>query len=136
MAKPIYGVLAAIAPRLLDIIDQTVKDKDAATEVRTRIASELFKTNSETARAAAEVVVAEAKGEGWLQRNWRPMLMVWFAILIGAYWFGFVPANMPVEVVEKLFTLVQIGVGGYVVGRSGEKIAEKLGPYLGGRNGP
>lgn len=134
MAAPIYGVLAAIAPKLMKIVDEAVSDKDAQNRLRERFAEELFKANSETAQAASKVVMTEAKGENFLQRNWRPALMVWFAVLIGAYWFGFVPVNMPVEVVDKLFTLVQIGVGGYVVGRSGEKIAEKIGPYLSGRD--
>ncbi len=35
-----------------------------------------------------QAVQAEAKGESWLQRNWRPLTMLWFSTLIGGYWFG------------------------------------------------
>lgn len=130
------AIIGAIAPALIDLIDKSVEDKDAASKAKAAISSELLKANSTINRAAADVVMSEAKGESWLQRNWRPMLMVWFAVLIGAYWFGFVPVNMPVPIVEKLFTLVQIGVGGYVVGRSGEKIAGAIAPHLGGSPRP
>jgi hypothetical protein len=32
--------------------------------------------------SAAKIVLAEAQGS-WLQRNWRPLLMVTFALLVG-----------------------------------------------------
>lgn len=127
---PVISVLAGIAPKLFDIVDKAVGDKDLAIRLKSDLASQMLNANSEMAKAGASVVIAEAQGESWLQRNWRPMLMVWFAFLIGAYWFGYVPSNLPEKIVEDLFTLVQIGVGGYVVGRSGEKIASTVAPYL------
>ena len=132
-AALVGSIITAILPRVLETVDKTVKDEDLAVKIRAQLTTELLANNSAVTKAASEVVMAEAQGESWLQRNWRPMLMVWFALLIGGYWFGFVPANMPISVVESLFTLVQIGVGGYVVGRTGEKIAATLGPHLGNR---
>ena len=129
------ALIAAIAPAVLDIVDKSIEDKDAAFKLKAAIGTELLRSNSEISRAAADVVMAEARGESWLQRSWRPLLMVWFAILIGSYWFGIVPANLPVPIVQDLFTLVQIGIGGYVVGRSGEKIAHAVAPYLGTQKG-
>ena len=46
--------------------------------------------------------------------------------MIVAYWHGWVPSNVTPDLMDKLFTLIQIGLGGYVVGRSGEKIAETI----------
>jgi hypothetical protein len=59
------------------------------------------------------------------------MLMLWFAGLVGAYWFGWTPPNLPEARVADLFTLVQIGVGGYIGGRSVEKTARIIAPMLG-----
>lgn len=73
-----------------------------------------------------DVVVAEAKGESWLQRNWRPIVMLWFAGLVGAHWLGYTAPNITEDVVLSLLGLVKIGLGGYVVGRSSEKIAKSL----------
>lgn len=126
----IASILSAIAPKLFDIVDKTVEDKDAALKIKAEISSQILNNSSDLAKAASGVVIAEAKGESWLQRNWRPMLMVWFAILIGAYWFGFVPPNLDQNIIASLFDLVKIGVGGYVVGRSVEKTAGIVAPML------
>ena len=74
----------------------------------------------------AKVILAEAQGESWLQRNWRPLMMVWFAILLGLYWFGLTPPNLSQETINQLFTLMQLGIGGYIIGRSGEKIIPQV----------
>ena len=74
--------------------------------------------------AQASIITAEAKG-GWLQRNWRPILMLVFAGLVVAHWFGFTAPNIPESVQNSLLNIVLIGVGGYIAGRSGEKIMDK-----------
>lgn len=71
-----------------------------------------------------QVVQAEAKGESWLQRNWRPLTMLWFGVLIGGYWFGHTPPNLSEESILSLFGLMKLGLGGYVIGRSAEKITQ------------
>ena len=43
-----------------------------------------------------------------------------------AHWFGFTAPNIPESVKNSLLNIVMVGVGGYVVGRSGEKIADKF----------
>ncbi len=112
----------AIASVIAPLIDKAMTNKSKAAELTNGIAE-----------AAAAVVIAEAQGESWLQRNWRPVMMLWFGLLIGGYWFGFVPINMPVEVVGRMFDLVTLGIGGYVAGRSVEKITAQLAPVLKGR---
>ena len=54
------------------------------------------------------------------------MLMVTFAALVVAHWFGLTAPNIPENVQNSLLNIVMVGVGGYVVGRSGEKIADKF----------
>jgi len=73
-----------------------------------------------------QVVQAEAQGESWLQRNWRPMTMIWFGVLIGGHWFGFTPQNLSENEILKLFDLMELGLGGYVIGRSVEKVVKTL----------
>ena len=48
-----------------------------------------------------------------------------FAGLIVAHRFGLTAPNIPESVLNSLLNIVMVGVGGYVVGRSGEKIADK-----------
>ena len=54
-------------------------DPQAAIKLR-QIESQLEQTRLEV---RGQVVQAEATGESWLQRNWRPLTMVWFSALIG-----------------------------------------------------
>lgn len=77
-------------------------------------------------QAKTAIILAEAKSESWLTANWRPLTMVSFVGLIGAYWLGLTPDSVPEEAVLAMFSLVKIGLGGYVVGRSAEKVAVPL----------
>jgi len=79
----------------------------------------------------ARIIETETKGESWLQRNWRPMLMcICMFIIFNNY--VLVPYfKLPVTILDDhIWTLMDLGVGGYVAGRSLEKISEKLGPVL------
>lgn len=82
--------------------------------------------------AQREIIVAEAKGESWLQRNWRPILMLTIVAIVAnnyllfPYMSLFTTKTVILELPEKLWSLMQIGVGGYVLGRSGEKIMAEI----------
>ena len=121
----IWSLIGSIGGKVLDIVDDVVEDKDEANRLKFEIQRQLIENKSSELEAAAKIVLAEARG-GWLQRNWRPLLMVTFAGLIVAHWFGFTAPNIPESVQNSLLNIVMVGVGGYVVGRSGEKIADKF----------
>lgn len=80
--------------------------------------------------AGLGVVKAEAQGESWLQRNWRPIVALSFAWLVIAYFYGWVAPNLTASAVDELFQLLKICLGGYTVGRSGEKIAKAVAPAI------
>jgi len=70
----------------------------------------------------SSIIVAEAKGESWLQRSWRPITMLTFLVLIICNSFGWFQVELP----DRIWTLLELGLGGYVVGRSLEKIAPQF----------
>jgi len=73
-------------------------------------------------QAQAQIVIAEASSGSWLTRSWRPITMLIFVGLITARWFGYSATNLsPAEYLE-LWGIVKLGLGGYVIGRSAEKI--------------
>ncbi|MEO9648833.1 MAG: 3TM-type holin [Roseobacter sp.] len=121
-------LISAILPTLNSVIARVAPDKDAEQKIKAELLAAIIDSENDFNKAAAQIITAEAQGESWLQRNWRPMLMIWFAVLVGAYWFGMTPPNLSEDRIGDLFQLVQIGVGGYIVGRSGEKIAKQLKP--------
>ena len=70
----------------------------------------------------AEIVKTEAASSHWLAANWRPILMLTFGALIVARWFGWAAPNLSEAEYLKLWSIVELGLGGYVIGRSAEKI--------------
>ncbi len=121
------GVLGAVAPMvktLFSTIDKTIDNKADAEKMKTHIQQQLISGQLKELEAQASIITAEAKG-GWLQRNWRPILMLVFAGLVVAHWFGFTAPNIPESVQNSLLNIVLVGMGGYIVGRSGEKIMDK-----------
>jgi len=91
------------------------------------LVQEALKFEITQVQAQASVILAEAKA-GWLTRNWRPMLMfVFMAIIVNNFliWpysteMGIVAKQLPFPVWMQ--DLLKIGVGGYIGGRSAEKI--------------
>lgn len=109
-----------------NVIDKAVVDKDLARQLKHDLKMSAVNMKTEELRSVTSIITAEAQGESWLQRNWRPLTMLWFVGLIGAYWLGLAPeylVNSP-ETVQELFRIVQVGLGGYVIGRSAEKVVK------------
>lgn len=77
-------------------------------------------------QAAAEIVKTEAASGHWLAANWRPLLMLVFGGLIVARWFGWAAPNLSEAEYLKLWDIVQLGLGGYVIGRSVEKVVPAI----------
>lgn len=77
-------------------------------------------------QAQAGVITTEAQGN-WLQRSWRPILMLSFGfIIIYRYFLAQVLSLPAIELPDQFWTLLDIGIGGYVVGRSVEKVADTV----------
>ena len=124
-------MLAALIPSLLKgvfgIVDQVVEDKDEANRIKAAITERQQDLESQEMEGRVKIILAEAQGS-WLQSNWRPLLML-VAIIIIANNFLVVPyatamgLTIPtLELPDALWNLLTVGVGGYVLGRSGEKI--------------
>lgn len=82
--------------------------------------------------AAAGIVKAEAESDHWLAATWRPLTMLVFTVLIVARWFGWAAPELSEAEYLKLWSIVEFGLGGYVVGRSVEKIAPTVAGALAG----
>jgi len=76
--------------------------------------------------AQADIVKTEAASNHWLAANWRPLLMLTFGGLIVARWFGWAAPGLSEAEYLKLWSIVEFGLGGYVVGRSVEKVAPSI----------
>ena len=65
-----------------------------------------------------KVVAAEASSSSWLTASWRPITMLTFLSLVVCDSFGWLHSPLA----PQAWTLLQIGLGGYTIGRSVEKL--------------
>jgi len=125
------GAVAPLAKILFNTIEKSVPDKDLQAKLKSDLQTQLLQSSTQELKAAASIVEAEAKA-GWFTASWRPLLMyVLIFILIWNYILGpivkfFFAAAITIDLPGDVWTLLQIGLGGYVVGRSGESIAKSL----------
>lgn len=116
--KPVVDVVNAVG----ELIGRLTLPAREKRELETEILKLVNGREREIAEAQASAVKAEATGN-WLQRSWRPLVMLTFAviILIGTF------TSLPILADSSRFwDLLEIGLGGYVVGRSGEKMLEVI----------
>ena len=126
-------MLAALPPILGNIFQGVAaslfpnpEDKLKAQELQNQLQVAVINASSALETAANENVKAEIQGNSWLQRNWRPISMLVFLGLIVARWFGYSAPNMSEAEILELWGIVKIGLGGYTIGRSVEKIAPSV----------
>ena len=118
------NIIKAVASPIFSVLDQFVEDKDKRNEIKAAINGKLLSLDEEELKAKASIIIAEASGESWIQRNWRPVTMLTFVGLIVAHWLGFTAENLPEAQVLALLDIVKIGLGGYVLSRGAEKVAK------------
>lgn len=121
------ALLGPVVSGLFEVIDKAIEDKDEAARIKARLQEMVLTGQMREIEEAAAVIRAEAQGDSWLQRNWRPMLMCLFGFIvannyvIAPYVLLFLRIDVTLELPPDMWDLLKIGVGGYVVGRSVEK---------------
>lgn len=103
------------------VLDKVVPDAVERDKLKFEINNALINADQQVVQSATAIILAEAKGESWLQRNWRPILMLFFAGLVGAHWLGYSAPNLSEAERLALLEIVKLGISGYIVGRSVEK---------------
>ena len=82
-------------------------------QLQCRITEVLLRWETESQGRQERVLSAEAGGN-WLQRSWRPLVMLAFAAVVLAGMFVDLPM---LEDSSRFWDLLEIGLGGYIVGR-------------------
>ena len=118
----IQALIPALAPILSRVAGNLFPDPEAKAKAEAEMALALMANQKELEQAAANIIKAEASSTNWLASSWRPVVMLTFAGLIVARWFGWAAPNLSEAEYLKLWSIVELGLGGYVIGRSAEKI--------------
>ena len=128
-------IASKVATILLDLIHSNKATQISKAEIEAAIQKELASAYTESAKAGAEIVKAEVQSESWLARNWRPisaLCFVWIVVWFGWFqpalyaWYNVAPLKIGDPLLMEILDLVKICLGGYIGGRSLEKIAGSL----------
>ena len=120
LVKPVTDIVGKV-------IDKLAVDADVKERLRFEITQSLISADASVIEQQVKVILAEAQGS-WLQRNWRPILMLSIVAIVVNNYILFPYANLfgvqavVLELPPELFTLMTVGTGGYVAGRSAEKV--------------
>lgn len=123
-----WGFISRIIEPVTGLVSEYIEDADKRAEFETKLRLALMQQESSFIEASRDIVVAEAQGDSWLQRNWRPVTMLSFvAIIVNNYilvpWLLALGIDTVavLEIPEGMWGLLTVGLGGYVVGRTLEK---------------
>lgn len=123
-------MLAALLPALLPVLGDALRrlfpDPAEAAKAQQELTMALLANQAVLDAAAADIIKAEAQSEHWLAACWRPILMLVFGALIVLRWLGLSTPGISDAEALKLWDIVQLGIGGYTIGRSLEKIAPQI----------
>ena len=126
----IQTLIPTLIPILGKVVGNLFPDPAEKAKAEAEVMRQLLTAQSEIEKAASEIIRTEAASEHWLAANWRPLTMLTFVVLIVARWFGWAAPNLSEAEYIKLWSIVEFGLGGYVVGRSVEKIAPSIAQAL------
>jgi hypothetical protein len=102
--------------------DERLKAKGHLLDVQAAAMQRVFDYEKEMIKGQQAIVSSEAKSEHFIVAAWRPITMLTFLILAVGDSLGLLATPLK----DEAWVLLQLGLGGYVVGRSGEKIAKVM----------
>jgi len=125
----LMSLIGGIFKPAADLIDNLHTSEEERLEIKQKMfeaqmqaAMKVQEYESQLLKAKSDIITAEAMGASWIQRSWRPISMLTFLVLVVLDALGLLPNPLA----KEAWTLLQIGLGGYVVGRSAEKVIPKV----------
>ena len=126
------AIIGALAP-LNDIIDTVTTTREERDAAKIAMAKATGALESTFHQAQASVIIAEATGNSWLQRNHRPLTVMTFVFIVAwnfvlgpigswlAALFGSTALFPVLELPTGLWATISLGMGGYMALRTYEK---------------
>ena len=124
MKKIIEWFGGSVVKDLMGGLDKLFTSKEEKIIAENAIKQILIQKQLELQKMQTEIIVTEAKGN-WLQRSWRPILMLAFGFIV--IYVKFIAQLFDLRIPElenEFWNLLQLGIGGYVIGRTGEKMMD------------
>ncbi len=114
VVSAIFGFLSTFTKGLFGFKGEQAKVVENSLETL----GKLNDTEAQAVVAQASAMASILNNASFLERNWRAVAMCLIMALIAAYFFGYAPPGIdkPMSpMMERLFNLFEIGLGGYIV---------------------
>jgi len=118
----IFKPAANLVDELHTSDEERLTAKSKMLEVQAAAMQQVFDYETQALTARANIVNSEASSGNLLASSWRPLTMLTFLVLAVGDSLGLLASPLR----DEAWMLLQLGLGGYVVGRSGEKIAQTI----------
>ena len=126
MKKILNFLTGNVLKEIGKVIDNIFTNDEERQLAKNQLVQIIQQKELELQKMQTEIIVAETNGN-WLQRSWRPILMLSFGFIV--IYVKFIAPLFDLKIPElenEFWNLLQLGIGGYVIGRSAEKIADKV----------
>ena len=120
--SPIIGGFGKIIDNVHTSEEEKLKAKTALLAIQSDLSKAALDYEAVIIKEQASIVRSEAASQSRLARNWRPLTMLTFVLLVVLHWTGHTSGHVTEAEALELFSLIKIGLGGYVVARTTEKI--------------
>jgi hypothetical protein len=125
----VLGLIGQIFKPAMDMIDnvhtsteEKLEQKAKLLDLQVNFMEQGLQYELAQLEAKSRIIEAEAKSDHILTATWRPITMLTFLGLVVCDQFGLLAFRLA----DDAWTLLQIGLGGYVVGRSVEKVVPAM----------
>ncbi len=124
--KLIKGSATELTKSVGNAIDSIITNDEERLEAKAKLTDIVTSKLTDIAEFQKEVLVTEISGTK-LQRSWRPIVMLAFAfIVVYTYFIAPVFGLTTTELDPFFWEMLKLGLGGYVIGRSVEKVADRV----------
>lgn len=118
----IFKPAAELIDELHTSTEERLEQKARLLEVQANVMQQALDYERGALESKAKIVQTEAASEHVITATWRPIVMLCFCGLAVGDALGLLPNPLAPEA----WTLLQIGIGGYVVSRGSEKIVKTI----------
>lgn len=126
MNKVIEWFSGTMVKDVLGGLDGLITSKEEKMQAEIALKQIFIQKELELQKMQTDIIIEEAKGN-FLQRSWRPILMLAFGFIIIYVKFLAPLFGLTIPPLENEFwNLLQLGIGGYVIGRTGEKMMDSF----------
>jgi len=125
--KSLVGGVTGLINQFVASPEQKLAAQQALLELEANYQKEAMAADISFAQSQAEVIKSEADSQSWMARNWRPVLMLVFTyIIFQDYVVAPLFSLKSLVIPPDMWQLLKLGIGGYIAGRSAEKITAPI----------